>query len=68
MSAEASLGRCEIRAWTSLRIEQIACSRQQRSAPVATTKLSGCDERSTAGRHWTEGGGSKKLIKSPSLV
>jgi hypothetical protein len=59
MRAEASLGHCEIGAWAGLRIEQIACSRQQRSAPVATAKLSAFDEKVNGGqaldrRRWFE--------------
>jgi len=62
-SAAASLGHCEIRAWTSLRIDRLRARDSSDLRPWLQQDYRAVTKRSMADRYWTEDGGSKKLIK-----
>lgn len=63
MSAETSLGHCEIRAWTSLRIDRLRARDSSDLRPWLQRNYRAVTKSPTADRYWTEDGGSKKLIK-----
>jgi hypothetical protein len=68
MRANASLDHVKHLQAKRLHNKQVACSREQRSSDMTTTDMASWWESATTVRYWTEDGGSKKLIKSPSLA